>query len=232
MRRPLFRGLLVLATTAAAAALTVPAAIPASAASALQLPGYGTSARSASLALPGGLRAVRVPRSRTAAKAPDFSFPWEYDESTLLENSQDSYDITLQPSSYSGRLANHLYMWANNDWNTQIWDVYQYNGGGIYLFVSEYNGLCINVPGVSTSSVQLIVYSCSGGSVAGVPKNEVFDGYTGSSSPKGTVFTPSYDYDLAIGIGSNFPGNGAWVITYGRNFSNYEENWAFELSTA
>jgi hypothetical protein len=184
--------------------------------------------RPAPAVLSGGLRAVRVPRSRNAVNDPDFSSPWEYDESVLLENIKvGTYAVTINTSN------NHLHMWDYYGNTTQIWDVYQYAGGGEYLFVSEYDGLCINVPKVSTSSgVQLIVYSCSGGTIAGVPKNEVFDGSVGSASPSGTVFTLEYDYDLAIDIGNNFPGNGAWVITYGTNYSNYEENWAFEPGVA
>src|SRR5580700_6549931 len=177
MRRPMFRGLLVVAVTAAAAALTVPVAIPAAAASAPKLAGHQTSGRPASLNLAGGVRAVPVPGSRKPAVTPD-GLPngWKYVNSIYFLNVDYDYALTLQPTSSSGRLANHLYMWAFNDWNTQTWEVYEYITSNNYVFVSEDNGLCINVPGVSTTSgTQLIVYSCSG-----APKNEVFNEYFGN----------------------------------------------------
>jgi hypothetical protein len=187
--------------------------------------------RPASLALSGGLRAVRVPGSPAAARSPDLPPLWTYKGTWIFDNVLYSDAITLQPSNSSGRLANHLYMWAYNDWSTQKWYAYEYYSLDDYLFVSAYNGLCINVPRVSTTSgTQLIVYSCAAesGGPGGEPKNEVFNAYAGKSfgGVAGTVFLPSYDSDLALGIGSGFPGNGPWVIVYSKNYSNYEENWA------
>jgi hypothetical protein len=203
------------------------AAISLSLATASQASTAGPSAtgRSATPALPGGLRVVKVPRSRAAAH-PGLATGWEYQYSAFLINPKYDYALTLQPSSSSGRLENHLYMWALNNWNTQEWAIYSYYNTNATIFVSAYNGLCINVPGVSTTSgTQLIAYTCTASAEGpgGEAKNEVFQ--LGNGSAGGAVFLLSYDYNLAISIGSNFPGNGAWVIIYGTNYYNAEENW-------
>ena len=193
--------------------------------------GPSATGRPASLALSGGLRAVRVPGSRTAVNSPDLPPLWTYKGTWVFENVLDAYAITIQTSNSDGKLANHLYMWDYYGNTTQQWYAYEYYSLDDYLFVSAYNGLCINVSGVSgKSGTQLIVYSCAAqaGGPGGEPKNEVFNSYAGKNfdGVAGTVFLPSYDSDLAIGIGNNFPGNGAWVIVYTTNYSNYEENWA------
>jgi hypothetical protein len=224
MRKSMFRGLLLIATTAAAAALTVPAAIPAAAATATQSPGHETSGP-ASPTL-SGMRAVPVPGKQAAVHALSLPNGWKFDSSIILENVDYSDAMTIQTSDSDGKLTNHLYMWNFYGNTTQYWDAYQYLTSDNYLFVSEYNGLCINVPGVSTQSTQLIVYSCAGqsGGPGGEPKNEVFNEYVGNDG--GAVLELSYDHNMAVGIGSGFPSNGPWVITYPTNYSNYEENWA------
>jgi hypothetical protein len=183
--------------------------------------------RSAPLALPGGLRAVAVPGSRTAVNSPKLPPLWTYKGTWVVKNVANRYVITLQTNNSSGRLANHLYMWAYHGGLTQKWRLYEYYTLDDYLFESAYNGLCISIPGASGhSGVQLIVHSCaaSPGPHPGPghePKYEVFSSYRGDC--RGAVFLPSYDYDLAIGIVSLSPG--ARVLTVARNYSNCKENW-------
>jgi hypothetical protein len=188
--------------------------------------GPPTTGRPASLAPLGGLRAVQAPRVHKAINAPSLPSGWQFVNSIYFLNVTYDYAISVQPTTSDGRTKNDLYMWAFGRDNTQTWDVYQYLSSNAYLFVSAYNGLCINVPGVTTTSgTQLIVYSCAAqaGGPGGEPKNEVFQEVVGNVH--GDVLLPSYDFNLAVGIGSGFPSNGPWVIIYSRNYSNYEENW-------
>jgi hypothetical protein len=224
MRRSLFRGVLVLATTAAAAALIGAAAIPAGAVIAPPSPGHETTGRPAALALPGGLRAVRVAGSpRSLSVLPG----WDNNGLvTLTSYDNENYAVTLQPTNSDGRIANDLYMWTFNDWSTQVFDQLFYAGGAEpdQVYVSQYNGECINVPGDSTmSGKQLIVYSCTAGkTLNGYSINaQFFANVTAFYS----VLELWYDNDLAMAIGSDFPGNGAYVITYGTNDSNPKEQW-------
>ena len=211
------------AVTVCVAAMSIGLAAAAQASTA----GPAATGRPASLALPGGLQVVSVPGSRAAADSPSFPAGWVYNGLVQLANWNNySYVISVQPSNSSGRVANRLYMWANSDATTQYFYVWAHTeaDSNVLVFQSEYNGDCINVPGVSTHSTQLIVYPCQGGSgnISGIAENEVFDRYGLLDAQS---FTLSYDSSLALAIGSNFPGNGAWVISYGTNYSNPNEQW-------
>jgi hypothetical protein len=132
------------------------------------------------------------------------------------------YVVTLQPSDGGGRHANHLYMWADNGWSTQKWEMYYDPSNSTYVFQSKNNGKCINVPGSSsTPGTQLIVYSCDG-----YPNDERF--YRGSvgGSIEEQIKT-YYNANRFLSIGSDFPGNGAWVIIY--NFTgSVEQYWTMQ----
>ena len=217
MRRSLFHVLLVLAT--APAVLSVSAASSASAVTAPQVSGHEAAGRSAPLALAGGLRAVPVQGAGLQAAAPSPNLPpgWHYDGPVRLANSRyPKYVITVQAANSNGRRANRLYMWANNGRNTQVFYQWSYRSTYIRVYASKYNGKCISIPGASrTPGTQLIVYSC-----IGLPTNERFQSW------KAGYLTPIYNRYLALAIGSGFPGNGAWVITYGLNPSNWKEKWS------
>jgi hypothetical protein len=128
----------------------------------------------------------------------------------FIHNYQYSdYVITLQPTDGSGRHANHLYMWRDNGWSTQKWEMYYDSGNSTYIFQSKYNGKCINVPGSSsTPGTQLIVYSCYG-----YPNDERFirQAVPGSIQEQMKTY---YNSNRYLSIGTSFPGNGAWVIIY------------------
>ena len=119
---------------------------------------------------------MRVPEVGLQAAAPSPNVPpgWHYDGPVRLANSSyPKYVITVQPTNGNGRLANRLYMWANNGWNTQVFYQWSYQNTYIRVYVSQYNSKCINVPGASgTPGTQLIAYSCMG-----LPINERFQSW-------------------------------------------------------
>lgn len=210
--------LLARALFTAAVVLAVGSSMPAAGAGAyLQRPMPEAGNLPASINLPGGLRAVLVPgkaRVDTRLNVPAQQQGCCY---ILLNSSYQQYAITDQPTNSNGRLANHLYMWQDNNWSTQRWYYYFFTNN-TYTFQSEYNGYCMNVPGYSTMpGTQMIIYPCNPGSPTA---NEEF--YS-----NGTMIWPSYDTNLAIAIGSNFPGNGAWVMIYTGDSSNWKEQWVF-----
>lgn len=159
---------------------------------------------------------VRGVGLQTAVPSPNVSPGWHYDGLVRLANSSyPKYVITVQPTNSNGRLTNRLYMWANNGWNSQVFYQWSYRNTYIRLYISQYNGKCISVPGASRKpGTQLIVYSC-----IGFPTNERFQSW------KAGYLTPAYNSRLALAIGSSFPGNGAHVITYGLNPSSWKEKW-------
>jgi hypothetical protein len=123
-------------------------------------------------------------------------------------------------------------MWSinPNDWTTQIWTVWFDNSNKTYVFQSTYNGAsggsayaCINVTGwATTSGVQLIVYDCSG-----IPNNERFSLPTAPmTNGLADWMRANYSPNPWVVIGNNFPGDGAWVITWTR-IPGYQGNWQF-----
>lgn len=190
----------------------------------------GTHARAASahsscpqraLRLAGGLCAVPATGSRRAHLAQPASCVTDQGPVILVSLADTAYAITDQPTTANGRLANHLYMWANNNWSTQKFDLLFNSCNGTLQFRSDYNSNdCINVPGASRSSgVQLIIWPC------GNYPNELFVAAIDDFSADNLLL--SYDENLSVAIGSNFPGNGAFVITYGTSYSNSKEGWLF-----
>jgi hypothetical protein len=193
--------------------------------------GLQATGRPAALALPGGLRAVPVKGSRAAADSPSLPAGWVNEGGFALANeTNQGYVITDQPTNSDGRSANHLYMWADNGWSTQIFDDEYNSSTNMNVFVSQYDGAdggvaygCINFPGATPDQgIQLIVYSCG---VTGQYSNEEFKANYACSNNSCQAYSVAYNSDLAIAIGSNFPGNGAWVITYDLNLSNPNEIW-------
>ncbi len=191
-----------------AAALMLPAPLAAFAAagnSAAPPPGCPRNG----VAVSGGLCAVpahastRTHRQLNAAGLEDLGI-------AFIHNYQYSdYVITLQPADGSGRHANHLYMWRDNGWTTQQWEMYYDPGNSTYIFQSKNNGKCINVPGSSsTPGTQLIVYSCYG-----YPNDERFTRHVVPGSIQEQMRT-YYNSNRFLSIGTGFPGNGAWVIIY------------------
>lgn len=182
---------------------------------------------SSSLTLGGGLRVVPVRANQHSSHAeltssirPMAPAGWVNGGKVVIENFyQDAYAVSVQPNNTGGRKANHLYMWANENADTQIFTLWVKNPGAsrIYVFQSEYNGLCINVPGASEDSgVQLIVYNCEN-----FPTDEQWKATT--LVPTGRqAFVVNYGrIAMSMAIGSNFfdgnnptGGNGAWVILY------------------
>jgi len=220
------RGILV--AIAAILTATVPVTVPAYAGASSQ-PSSPQAVRPdpQRLILPGGLR-VKPGNGRltphSMPNAPNITdYGWVY----IVNYSQDTFAITDNQNNTGGRLANHLYMWTNNGWSTQKWELLYDSSNYTYIFKSLYDGHdggvahgCINVPRVSTDpGTQLIVYSCSG-----YPQNERFHAGNGCNGYC-KILRLYYDDSLAIDIGNNFPGNGAWVITYGYNANNWEEQW-------
>ena len=220
MRRRLIAALSAAAAAAAAAAAL---ALPATAQASISTPAKTCAANA--ITLPGGLCGVRVAGARSAAEP---NLPGFVNVGTvqIVNSSHLGYGITDQPTTSDGRQANHLYMWTISaaNWSTQRWTVWEDTSAGTYTFQSAYGGAsggvaygCINVPRFTKSSgVQLIVYSCSG-----VPNNERFFSSGGTASSLQANYSP---YPL-IGIGSNFPGNGAWVITW-TNAKNSNTLWS------
>jgi hypothetical protein len=159
-----------------------------------------------------GMYAVKVTDGRRdASPQVSFPYPWTYQFTIELVNRSDpTWAITVESN-------NHLYMEPTAGASDQEWQAYNNGGGNGWIFVSDADSKCINVPGVGTNSgTQLIVYPC------GAVKNEIFTAAP-ESSPE--FFALSYDSNLSIGIGNDFPGDGAWVITYTTNTSNWEEQW-------
>lgn len=117
---------------------------------------------------------VRGVGLQTAVPSPNVSPGWHYDGLVRLANSSyPKYVITVQPTNSNGRLTNRLYMWANNGWNSQVFYQWSYRNTYIRLYISQYNGKCISVPGASRKpGTQLIVYSC-----IGFPTNERFQSW-------------------------------------------------------
>jgi hypothetical protein len=201
---------LIAALSAAVAAAAL--ALPATAQASISTPAKVCAANA--ITLPGGLCGVRVAGARSAAE-PDLSGLEDIGTANIINSSHLGYGITDQPTTSDGRQANHLYMWTISaaNWSTQRWTIWLDKSAGTYTFQSAYGGAsgglaygCINVPEFTKKSgVQLIVYSCSG-----VPDNERFFASSGTSSSLQANYSP---YPL-IGIGSNFPGNGAWVISW------------------
>jgi hypothetical protein len=193
-------------------------------ASSIQSLAQGTAAARPNLQrlmLPGGLLVKPVTGSLSPHSMPNtpraiIDYGWVY----IVNYSQDTFAITVQPNNANGRLANHLYMWTNNGYTTQKFELLFDDSNSTYIFKSLYNSKCINVPGYSTTSgTQMIVYSCSG-----YPSNERFyggDGCNGFCKILGLY----YDDSLAISIGNNFPGDGAWVIIYANNALNWKDQW-------
>jgi hypothetical protein len=226
----------VFTVTAAIAAVLLGTALPASATSSptsghQTVPSHDAIPRSG-IKLPGGLRAI----PETAKSRPQSSYLpsgiVNLGTVRIANYYQDAYVITVQPSDSNGRLANHLYMWNNNDWSTQQFNVLKNDNDNTFIFESLYNNECINVPGASnTSGVQMIVYSC-----AGYPVNESFVDISQCIDDTGASFCDIwrlyYNSYLALGVGSNFfdgnnptGGNGAWVIS--TNDWSWKAEWVF-----
>jgi hypothetical protein len=180
------------------------------------------------LILPGGLRAKPANGSLSPHRMPNAPQSIiDYGPVYIVNASQDTFAITVQPWDSNGRLANHLYMWTNSNYNTQQFDELYDTSNRTYIWKSVYNGLCINVPqSTSSSGIQLIVYSCNG-----YPANERFSLSPGPINGCNTfchLLEASYNTSVSIAIGNGFPvptGNGAWVITYGSNNQNWKEQW-------
>lgn len=221
----------LLAMMTAAGLLTTVTAQAASASGASMAPG-GTHPRAAgahsscprrALRLAGGLCAVPAAGSRQGRRVSAASCVTDEGPVILVSQADTAYAITDQPTTASGRLANHLYMWVNNNWSTQKFDFWFNSCNNTIKFQSDYNtNDCINVPGASRSSgVQLIIYPC------GNYANELFVASVDDFSADN--FLLSYDENLSVAIGSNFPGNGAFVITYGTSYANSKEGWGLAI---
>lgn len=220
------RGILV--AIAAILTATVPVTVPAYAGAGPQ-PSSPQAVRPdpQRLILPGGLR-VKPGNGRLSPHSmPNALNITDYGWVYIVNYSQDTYAITDNQKNTGGRLANHLYMWVNNGWSTQKWELLYDSSNSTYIFKSLYDGHdggvahgCINVPGESRNQgTQLIVYSCSG-----YPNNERFNNFTYCNGYCHNL-SLHYDGNLCLDIGNNFPGDGAWVITYGCRSADWKQQW-------
>jgi len=219
---------------AAVTVMTLSTALPAGATVTLQATrSYAACPPHTVVILPGGLCAVHAFGRTRPRGEPMLAGLQDLGTVNIVSFNSDTYGITDQPTNGNGRLQNHLYMWSinPNNWTTQIWTVWFDNGNKTYVFQSAYNGSgggvaygCINVPGFTTASgIQLIVYSC-----AGSPNNERF----ALPSVPGTggladYMRANYKPNPYVAIGNNFPGNGAWVITWESLAGLNNARWQF-----